>query len=464
MATDAYQSTLQRLAARRRFGARPGLETVERILRALDDPQRSFRAIHIAGSKGKGSTAAFAEALLRAHRRGVGLYTSPHLLSFRERLQIDREPISREETVEIVEHVVDVADRLRKAGTIDRDATYFEITTAAAFHWFAQRKVSTAVIEVGLGGRLDATNVLDAPVGVITSIELEHTEILGDTLAAIAREKAGILRRGMRAVVGESKPEPREVIRRFADGVGVPVQWLGSEIRVDARSLDARGQQFDLRTPRRTLERVRIRLHGRVQPGNAALAVSAADLFLAETGGTLGEPALRRALSAAIWRGRLERLAGRPELWVDAAHTVESARELAASCGELFPMADPTGNVVLFGCLREKPAAAILERLAPLARSVVLAPISSDRSADARELRRAASALFATVVQAPTVADAVRLARAATDPDGFTLATGSDYLVAEVIASIEGAPSDEPDLSDPVFRTPGVGVAEEGRL
>ena len=201
--TPAYRRTLERLFERRRFGLRPGLEVERALLRALGEPARRFPAVHVTGSKGKGSVATMAAAILTAHGLRTGLFTSPHLASYRERIRLDGREISAAEVVTGLERVEQAGERLMRSRTIDREPTFFEATTALAFDWFARQGVDAAVVEVGIGGRLDATNVLDSRVGVLTTVELEHTDLLGPTLEAIATEKAGILHRGLAGVLGE---------------------------------------------------------------------------------------------------------------------------------------------------------------------------------------------------------------------------------------------------------------------
>lgn len=461
--TDAdYRATLERLFQRRRFGLAPGLEVVQALLNELGDPQRTFRAVHITGSKGKGSVAAMTAAILSASGRRTGLFTSPHLVSYRERMQIDRVPIAPGALTECLSAVEAAADRLQRAGAVDRAPTFFEVTTAAAFDWFRREAVHDAVVEVGLGGRLDSTNVLDAPVGVITTVELEHTEILGHTLTEIAREKAGILHAGMHGIVGEPKDEPAREIRRHAAAVGVPLAWLGAEIGVRDRRLSARGQSLTVATPHRTVPDVELHLQGSFQARNAALAVAAADEYVRATGGRLPDAAIRRGLAHAVWRARLERLDRRPDLFVDVAHTVESAQALAESLGEIAPFEAPEGNVVVFGCLADKPLAPILEALGPLAHTLVIVPVRSERSADPGDVRRAAVGRFRRIVVAPDAAQGLALARSATASDGFTLVVGSDYLAGEVLRLREGSPPDEPDLSDPGHGGPARPLARAG--
>ncbi len=448
MGRDEYRATLDGLYRRRRFGLRPGLEVIQGLLGALDHPERRFPAIHVTGSKGKGSVAAIAQSVLTAHGVRTGLFTSPHLESYRERMRIDGEMIPPEEVVRGFARVDAAARDLETTGAIPHAPTFFEATTALALDWFARSAVEAAVVEVGIGGRLDATNVLDAKVGVITTIELEHTDVLGSTLGAIAHEKAGILHAGMTGVLGELPEEARTVAEAEARERGVPLWHLGSEVTVSDRELSETGQRFDLRLPGHRFERLSLPLHGRFQPGNAALAVAAVVRFATATGRPVAERAIRTGLSDVVWPGRLERVARRPELVYDVAHTPESARLVAQSLGELFPLADPAASAIVFGSLQGKSVARIFDALAPLARTIVLVPVLSHRAMPVAELRAHAVGRFSRIVLARTATEGLKLGRAATSPDGLTLVVGSDYLVGELLRTEHGG-NDEPDLSDP---------------
>ncbi len=442
-----YRAALEGLYRRRRFGMRPGLEVVGALLAELGDPQRRFPSIHVTGSKGKGSVATIAAAVLAEHGLSTGLYTSPHLTSYRERLRLNGREATAREIVEGLERVEAAAERLLGSDRIDRPPTFFEVTTALAFDWFARRGADAAVVEVGLGGRLDATNVLASKVGVITTVELEHTEILGPTLEAIAREKAGILHAGMHGVVGELPPEAEGVVERVADQLGVPLARLGREILPSGRTLDAGGQSFSVTLPSGTLEGLRLPLFGTFQVANAAVALAAASRFLMTRDLALDPDATRRALAKVRIAGRMQRAARAPELFYDVAHTPESARAVAQSIAEVAPLSDPAGSTLDFGCLSDKRLDAILDALAPLASTIVLVPVRSERGLAPGAIRPSAVARFPRVVVAPGVLEGLKLARVATAPDGVTLLTGSDYLVGEVLRGHE--PSDEPDLADP---------------
>ena len=452
---DSYRESLAHLYQLRRFGAELRLDVMQGLLEAMDHPELRFPTIHVAGSKGKGSVSALSAGILTSAGFRTGLFTSPHLQSYRERIQIDRRPIDPGAVVHGIDRIRALSVSLAGTGRIPRPPTFFEVTTALAFEWFAHEHVDAAVIEVGLGGRLDATNVLPARVGVITTIELEHTEVLGPTLTHVAHEKAGIMHRGMHLVLGEGKEEPLREITRVAGAHGVPVWRLDKELKLSNRVLSAHGQKMDIATPHRELTGVEIPLLGNFQARNATLAVAAADLFAQSLGRVLSEENIRQGLRSIEWRGRLELAASRPPLFLDVAHTPESARAVAQSLAELFPFAEPDACALLFGCLQGKRFDQMFESLSLLARTIVLAPIRSDRSADVEEIRRAARPLFPRVVVARSVAEGLPLARAATRAEGYTLALGSDYLVGELLNALEGSPADEPDLSDPAMRGPG---------
>ena len=448
MTRDDYRAALDELFRRRRFGAQPGLGTVQAVLAELGHPERRFPALHVTGSKGKGSTAGMAQSILTAHGLTTGLFTSPHLATYRERMRIDGRLISRSAVVEGVRRVEEACRSLESNHSLDRAPTFFEVTTAIAFDWFARERVDAAVVEVGIGGRLDATNVLDSRVGVITTIELEHTDILGPTLSAIAREKAGIFHTGMTGVVGELPSEARAVVEAEAARVGVPLWHLDKEVRVDDRVISADGQTFTVRLPGREFSSVTVPLLGRFQPANAAIAVAAVVRFARSLDFEIQPAAVASGLAGFRWPGRLERVAKRPELFFDVAHTPESARAVAQSLGEISPLANPEESAIVFGCLREKDAASILDALAPLARTLVVVPVRSERTARPADVRAAAVGRFPRIVEARTASEGLALGRAGTGPDGFTLVVGSDYLIGELMRE-RGDSDDEPDLSDP---------------
>ncbi len=418
------------------------------LLEGLGHPERSYPAIHVTGSKGKGSVARMAQAVLTEHGLRAGLFTSPHLVSYRERIQRDGVPIEPDAVVAGIDRVEAATEDLLRSGRIDREPTFFEATTALGLDWFARERVDVAVVEVGIGGRLDATNVLNSRVGVITTIELEHTDVLGPTVTDIAREKAGIFHRGMTGVIGELPPSARRTVGATAHREGVPLWHLGEEIRIGDRVLSEQGQTFTVELPGLMETRVALPLLGRFQPGNAALAIAAASRFATATSRVLDPTKVKAALAAVRWPARLERIAVRPELFYDVAHTPESARSVAQSLAEISPLADPAESAIVFGCLRGKDVPRILDAFAPLARTLVAVPVRSERGIDPSEIRAAAVVRFPRVVLARSASEGVELARAATGAGGLTLVVGSDYLIGELL-SPHREEEGEPDLSDP---------------
>jgi dihydrofolate synthase/folylpolyglutamate synthase len=319
MSRSPYERILERLFALRRFGVRPGLGAIEAALERLGHPERAFPAVHVAGTNGKGSTAAICEAILRADGRRVGLYTSPHLSRFTERVRIDGAEISRAEITGFVDEAFAAGPEL----------TFFEVVTAAAFLALARAKVEIAVVEVGLGGRLDATNALARPlVSIITNVALDHTEILGETTAAIAAEKAGILRVGVPGVIGLVDPDAAAVIAARGAKVDTPLSWLGRDFALGAAPT----------------------LLGAHQARNAAIA-EAALLRLPEALRPSGS-AIARGLAEARWPGRLERLTD--DLIVDGAHNPDGAAALAAA---LPVLAAGRPIHLVLGTVEEKDAA-----------------------------------------------------------------------------------------------------------
>ncbi len=450
----AYRDALASLYARRRFGLRPGVEVEQELLAELGEPQRRLPAIHVTGSKGKGSVATLAAAILSAHGLRTALFTSPHLASYRERARLDGHEIPPEEVVQGIARVEEAAARLRRSGRIDRDPTFFEVTTALAFDWFARQGAEAAVVEVGIGGRLDATNVLASRVGVVTTVELEHTEILGSTVEAIATEKAGILHRGMHGILGELPAPAAAAVARIADVQGVPLWTLGRELRVERTGLGPEGQTVSVQLPGSALAGLEVPLLGGFQVGNVGLAVAAAQRFLAAADRPVDVAAVRRGIAGVRIPGRMQRIAWDPELLYDVAHTPGSARAVARSVAEIAPLADPSASAIVFGCLAGKNVVGILDALAPIARTLVVVPVRSERALPLGELRAAAAGRFARIVVAPDARAGLSLARSATGKDGVTLVVGSDYLVGELLRDPDA--TDEPDLSDPGHGPPPV--------
>jgi dihydrofolate synthase/folylpolyglutamate synthase len=377
-----------------------GLERMERALASLGRPDRDLAVLHVAGTNGKGSTCAMAAEALRAEGRAVGLYTSPHLSRFNERIQVDGRPIPDGALDALVEQVRRACP-WHESGAAEERLTYFEFATLVALVHFAREAVSAAVIEVGLGGRFDATNALTPRVAAVSRIGLDHVQLLGDTLGAIAREKAGIFKRGVPAVVASAQPpEAMVALREEAARRGAPLS-------VAAPSWDGP-----------------IALRGPHQRGNAALAAAALRL-LDGAGVRVGEEAIARGIAEARWPGRLEEIGG---VLLDGAHNPDGAAALAASLPALHP-----GRPVelVFGVLSDKDHKGMLAALAPVVRRLHLAPPASPRARAPSSYRAHAASLGPEVHEHATCAAALACARDAAGADGIACVAGSLYLVGE---------------------------------
>lgn len=402
------------------LGIRLGLETFGRLLDALGSPQLRYPTVLVAGSNGKGSTSALIAAMASAAGYRTALYTSPHLESVEERLRLDGRSVSSEVLAGLLEEVVRASESAN--GGLP---TYFEALTAAAFLWFAREEVDLAVVEVGLGGRLDATNLCDPLLSLITSISLEHQEHLGDTLAAIAREKAGTFRPGRPALVWIEDPEAAESVRAVAREKGTDLRFAPELVTV--REIDSdvwTGQRVLIGTPSQKRD-LKLHLSGEHQARNLALAVLAAETLAGLGFPKLDGRAIAEGAEACRWPGRLERvdLPGGRRALLDAAHNAEGAAALSGFLARL-----PGPVTLLFGALEDKNAADMLGWLAPRAERVVLTTPASPRARRPEEL--------AVLLEGRTGVEVVpetgeALERALEFP-GTLVACGSIYLIGEV--------------------------------
>ena len=428
---SSYQDTIDYLYGLQKHGIKLALANSHTLMKVMGRPHKKFRSVHVAGTNGKGSTSAFLSGMLRAAGYRVGLYTSPHLVSFTERIRIDNVQISEQKVVELAQRVRDGCSGIPSADGVGAIVpTFFEVTTAMAFTWFAEESVDIAVIEVGMGGRMDSTNVITPLVSVITNIDLEHTEFLGDTLELIAREKAGIIKPGVPVVTGAVQPEVIEVIEREAAAKCTPVyrltkDFLSKNVRHD------RAQVFDYQGIRASYDTVHITMHGRYQVDNAALAIAAAECMRGR-GITVSEPALRRGLEGVRWEGRLERVGQRPDIFLDGAHNPASAKMLAGAVQEMKPAYRRL--VLVIGILHDKDYRGILTELVPLAERVIVTRPQYTRAMDIQALLSEVQRLHGAVVTAETVDDAIARARETAGADDLILVTGSLYVVGEARA------------------------------
>ena len=411
-------------------GIKLGLDTISRLCAALGHPERRAPVLHVAGTNGKGSVAAVvSHALLTAGYR-VGRYTSPHLIHLEERFVVDDRAVQPRELDAALGQIREAAGTLQAAGELAVEPTYFEVTTAAAFLVFAARGVDLSVVEVGLGGRFDATNVVLPLCTAITSIAMDHQAQLGDSIEAIAAEKAGIAKRGVPMVVGRVPPEALETVTASCVRAGAPVVDAASDVSVTAASMRGR-YEVTLRTPRGTYGPVLLALAGRHQVDNAVVATRLLEIAC-DRGLAVPRSAIERGLAEARWAGRLQSIVvgGRTAL-VDGAHNPAGTAALASYLRESADTAVP----LVFGAMHDKDLAAMLAPLAGVARPLILTRAPGTRAASPGALRDAASAAFAPddVEIEPDIGRA--LERAWHRAPAIVVA-GSLYLAGDVLARL----------------------------
>ena len=440
-----YQDAVDRLLALgHELHATPSnkfdLAYVRAMLEALSHPERRFAAVLIAGTNGKGSTAATLESILRAAGHRTALYTSPHLVRVNERIRVDGEEISDPEFAAVYERVESCVQDLLAAKALPWHPSFFEMLTGMAFEYFAMRGVQLAVLEVGMGGRLDATNVVDPIVAVITDVALDHQKFLGNTIAEIAREKAGIIRPRGIVVTLPQHPEANDVIgntilERGAVAISavpyVPPVSPGAESRNAKREMRnvypllVMGQQI----------LVDSLLLGRHQLRNIALAIAAAEQ-VNNFGFRVTPSDIERGVRDTRWSGRFQRISSDPEVLLDVAHNPAGAWALRSTLSEY---ADERPLTFVFAAMRDKAIAEVAEILFPLAAHVIVTRAHNPRSATPEEVRQAASRAAADIESAGSVSAALARARDLTPKDGLIVVTGSIYLVGEVLAELRAA-------------------------
>jgi dihydrofolate synthase/folylpolyglutamate synthase len=425
-----YAAALDFLLSRTDYERYPGFNYASRfdlrrmydLLLRLGNPHMSAKSVHIAGSKGKGSTSAMIAAGLRAAGYEVGLYTSPHLITLRERIQVDGKPILKSELGSVVARIKPHVE------AVDRDGTYgelstFELLTAAAFVYFQQRRVDYQVLEVGLGGRLDATNVVNPEICVITSISFDHTEVLGDTLAKIATEKAGIIKQGCTVVSAPQSEEAASVISKTCLAKNAGLISVGNDVTWREIGSNLFGQSLEVRGRKGTY-RLTIPLLGAHQLENAATAVATLETL------GLSKISIEKGLANTRWPGRLQVLGRRPLLVVDGAHNRDSARKLKDALRQYFQF---DNLVFIIGTSADKDVSGIVSELAPMADRVIVTRSRHPRATRPEVLASEFARLGREAEVVGNVAEAVAEARRKAGGKDLICATGSLFLVAEVI-------------------------------
>ena len=422
-----YSSAVAYLYRLQQHGSKLGLATMTALMGRLGMPQTRYRTLHIAGTNGKGSTAAMAAAVLQAAGYRVGLYTSPHLVEFRERIRVNGEMIAESQVAQLTEQLQTICQP-------DLLPTFFEYTTAMACQHFADSGVEVAVLEVGLGGRFDATNVVTPIACAVTTISLDHQEYLGSTRSLIAFEKAGIIKPGVPVVVGRLDDDAWGTIEQVAGERQVPVFRLNKDFRTEGKT----PQQFSYRGLGGRYDGLTCVLEGCHQLDNAACALALLEAA-APQGIAVTVEAVREGLRTVNWAGRLEVVDHRPTILLDGAHNPAAATALAdyLTRSDRSHLSRPV--VLVLGMMRDKDHRGFVEPLRNLVDEVVLTQADLPRAATAQELRASFEGLLTHPHVVPLLSDAMALARQLATPDGLVCVTGSLMLVGECKAWFRGS-------------------------
>jgi len=430
-ADRVYEALLQRQGER---WVQPRVERTRRVLELLDDPQRTYRVVHVTGTNGKTSTSRMIESLVRAHGLRTGMFTSPHLERFTERIMIDGEPVSDAAIADAwdeVEPIVDIVDaELAAAG--DAPLTFFELLTVLAFVACADAPVDVLVLEVGMGGSWDSTNTADGDVAVIAPIDLDHADRLGETIQEITDVKAGIIKDGASVVSAHQHPAAAAVLREVAARRGASIAFEGEEFALTDDRLAVGGQLITVRGLAATYEEEYLPLYGQHQGRNAALAIAAVESLIGAGSIAIAGDVLAEGLGKVTSPGRLQLVGADPTVIVDAAHNPHGARSLVAALREAFDF-DEWG--VVLGVLSDKDAAGIVAELTPLAAHVFATSPDSERANDADAIADLVEAAGVSVTVHPELADAADEARrwaAASDRRAVVIA-GSVVLAGEAL-------------------------------
>jgi dihydrofolate synthase/folylpolyglutamate synthase len=420
--------TIDWLYGLQHFGIKLGLDNIRTLLELLNHPERTYRSIHVAGTNGKGSVAAMADAILTAAGLRSGLFTSPHLVRPNERIRIAGQEIADDDLHRLLSEMRRRIDDALASGLLETQPSFFEVITATALEIFAKRGMQAAILEVGLGGRLDATNAVDADVGVVVSIGLDHTKTLGPTLELIAGEKAGIIKPGMPVVTGTVQQRAIDVLQQVCSDRGAELIHARNAVRLVSEENDS----FSLATSRGNYPSLRCALPGRHQIDNARVALAACELLAERIGLKLDGDAVRAGLAAVRWPGRLQWIEpanGWPRLLLDGAHNPAG---IAAVASYLRSRRRPR-PVLLCGATSGKPLDKLLGPLAGLVDGVVFTRPPVERGLEPAEVAAATSGLFEAAEAIPDPAEALHRAGRMAGGDRYVLVTGSLYLVGEVL-------------------------------
>jgi len=422
MAQDAYQQSLDYLYGLEKFGMIFGLTQAERILNAIGDPHKEIQTIHIGGTNGKGSTAAMMSSILQKEGYRVGLYTSPHLIRFTERIKVNGKEIEEEQVAALTGWM---RKEIEAAGILP-PFTFFDFTTAMALHYFKQKLVDLAILEVGLGGRLDSTNVVDPLIAIITNIAKDHEEYLGKSILKIAREKAGIIKKGRPLITAASQPHVLRLFSKVCQGKGSPYFRVGKEFRY----VHAEDGDFDYEGLNRKLWSIHLNLKGFHQVINATTALGATEV-LEDLGYRVSTNAMIDGLKEVDWPGRLEMVSSFPRVILDGAHNPAGALVLKESLRKEFQYQN---LILLIGIMKDKDIPSMLRLLAPLAHHIILTKPHTDRATAPSLLKKALGQNGKKAEIAEDLTEAIERGLSFTQKDDLLCITGSLYTVGEARA------------------------------
>ncbi len=416
---SSYQETLDYLYGLEHFGISLGLENINELCHASGDPQNRLCIVHVAGSNGKGSTIAFLKQLLRAHGLSVGVYSSPHLRHFSERIVVNETPISETEIVALTRKLRPFVEK------IPRVVTFFDFTTCMALIHFAEKMPDIVLLETGLGGRLDATNVARKPVlTLITNIALEHEEFLGSTLLEVAAEKAGILKPGVALISGVKNDEVREFLAAKQREMAAACDFLGRDFRL-RRASDGSFSYYGVENQFADL---RVTMPGRHQQDNATLALRALESLSHEGLFEINPDLVAAALPRVTWPGRLQKVAEHPDIYLDGAHNPHGIRALEP---ELKRLKGDRRLLLLLGVMKDKRIKEMTSKIAPLADEIIVTQAPLDRACRPERLAEEVKNYCSQVTVTDSVAEALALARERAQADDLIFLTGSLYCVGE---------------------------------
>lgn len=422
-----YNEALKYIHESHKFGIRLGLDNIKKLLELLDNPQDKLKIIHVAGTNGKGSTCSFISTILKESGYKVGLYTSPFLETFTERIRVNGENIPKDEVGNIVSLIKEKIEIMVNEGY--SCPTEFEIVTAMAFYYFNNENVDFVALEVGLGGRYDATNVIEKPiVSVITSISLDHIGVLGDTLSKIAFEKGGIIKENCSTIVYPQKEEAGQVIKNICkENKSKYIECNFNDINIKESNINL--QRYDCIINKKEYEDLEIRLIGEHQVNNSVLALNVIDYINDNLDLNISQESMRKGLIETEWPGRIEKIKENPMFIIDGAHNEEGAESLAKSIDRYF---EDKNKVLIIGMLEDKDITSVLDILIPKFNKVITTTPDNPRAIDANKLKEKINKYNIEVICKPKIKDAVDYVFQTTKKDDVIISAGSLYMIGNI--------------------------------